>query len=313
MDRIVIEYLARTIELVHTKSDFLTWLTGEVENTLFKILRKEALAPSVNLMEIEAPRIAVKARAGQFLILRVNERVERIPLTVADCDRERGTVTIVFLEMGKTTRLLASLSAGDGIRDVVGPLGNPTEIGRYGRVVCVGGGVGTACIYPICRAMKEAGNEVIAIVGARTKELLFWEDRLRAAVDELLITTDDGSYVRQGFVTDVLREVAAQEPRPGRVVAVGPLPMMRAVCGVTKEFGIKTIVSLNPIMVDGIGMCGACRVTVAGQTRMACVEGPEFDGHEVDFDELAVRLRRYVDREREALKRYQAECDGRCR
>lgn len=279
---------------------------------MFRILEKVVLSPSVNLMKIEAPRMAGKARAGQFLILRVSECGERIPLTVADCDPERGTVTIVFLEVGKTTRLLGSLEAGDGILDVVGPLGNPTEIDSFGRVVCVGGGVGVACIYPICRALKEAGNEVIGIVGARTKELLFWEDRLREATNELLITTDDGSYVRQGFVTDVLREVAEREPPPDRVVAVGPLPMMRAVCGVTREFGLKTIVSLNPIMVDGIGMCGACRVTVGGRTRMACVEGPEFDGHEVDFAELAQRLRRYQDMERESLARFQAECDGQC-
>lgn len=279
---------------------------------MFKILEKVVLSPSVNLMKIEAPRVAGKARAGQFLILRVSECGERIPLTVADCDPERGTVTIVFLEVGKTTRLLGSLAAGDGILDVVGPLGNPTEIDSFGRVVCVGGGVGVACIYPICRAFKEAGNEVIEIVGARTKELLFWEDRLREAVNELLITTDDGSYVRQGFVTDVLREVAEREPPPDRVVAVGPLPMMRAVCGMTREFGLKTIVSLNPIMVDGIGMCGACRVTVGGRTRMACVEGPEFDGHEVDFAELAQRLRRYQDMEQESLARFLAECDGQC-
>ncbi len=279
---------------------------------MFRILKKEVLSPSVKLLEIEAPRIAQKARAGQFLILRVNKQGERIPLTVADCNRERGSVTIVFLEVGKTTRLLGNLEQGEAIRDVVGPLGNPTEIENFGRVACVAGGVGVACIYPICRAFKEAGNEVIGIVGARTKEFLFWEDRLRAVVDELLITTDDGSYGRQGFVTDVLREVAERSSPPDRVVAVGPLPMMRAVCRVTKDYGLKTIVSLNPIMVDGIGMCGACRVTVAGQTRVACVEGPEFDGHDVDFDELAQRLRRYQDQEREALARFEAECDGRC-
>lgn len=279
---------------------------------MFRILRKEVLSPSVKLIEVEAPRIARKARAGQFLIVRVNERGERIPLTVADCDPERGAVTIVFLEVGKTTRLLGSLEEGDHILDVVGPLGNPTETGPFGRVACVAGGVGTACIYPICRALKEAGNEVIGIVGARSKELLFWEDRLRAVVDELLITTDDGSYVRKGFVTDVLREVAGRESPPDRVVAVGPLPMMRAVCDVTREFGLKTIVSLNPIMVDGTGMCGACRVSVGGRTRMACVEGPEFDGHEVDFAGLAQRLMRYREQEQLALSRFEAGCGGRC-
>ncbi len=276
---------------------------------MFTIVRKEVLSPSVKLMEIEAPRIARRARAGQFLILRINERGERIPLTVADCDPERGTVTIVFMEIGKTTYALGRMNQGEALLDVVGPLGRPTEIERFGRVVCVAGGVGTAAVYPMCRAFQEAGNEVICIVGARTKELLFWEERLRSVVGELLITTDDGSYVRKGFVTDVLREVVERPEPPDRVVAVGPLPMMRAVCAVTREYGVKTIVSLNPIMLDGIGMCGACRVTVAGKTRMACVEGPEFDGHEVDFDELAQRLRRYQEQEREALARFQAECD----
>ncbi|ACA59091.1 sulfide/dihydroorotate dehydrogenase-like FAD/NAD-binding protein [Candidatus Desulforudis audaxviator] len=279
---------------------------------MYRILRKEVFSPSVKLLEIEAPRVARKAQAGQFVMLRVYERGERIPLTVADCDPERGSVTVVFMEVGKTTRLLGSLEEGAGILDFVGPLGNPTEIEKFGRVACVGGGVGVACIYPICRALKKAGNEVIAVVGARTKELLFWEDRLRETVDELLITTDDGSYVRKGFVTDVLREVAGRENPPDRVVAVGPLPMMRAVCGVTKEFGLKTIVSLNPIMVDGIGMCGACRVTVGGETRFVCVEGPEFDGHEVDFAELAQRLQRYRAQEQESLARYEAGCGGRC-
>ena len=278
---------------------------------MFRIVKKEVLSASVKLLEIEAPRIASKARAGQFLILRVDERGERIPLTVADCDAGRGTVTVVFMEIGKTTLALGRLQQGEAILDVAGPLGNPTEIDRFGRVVCVAGGVGTAAVYPMCRAFKAAGNEVICIVGARTKELLFWESRLREAVSELLITTDDGSYVRRGFVTDVLREVAERSEPPDRVVAVGPLPMMRAVCGVTREYGLKTIVSLNPIMVDGIGMCGACRVTVAGKTRMACVEGPEFDGHEVDFEELAQRLRRYQDQEREALERFRAECECR--
>lgn len=276
---------------------------------MFTIVRKEVLSPSVKLMEIEAPRIARRARAGQFLILRINERGERIPLTVADCDPERGTVTIVFMEIGKTTYTLGRMNQGEALLDVVGPLGRPTEIERFGRVVCVAGGVGAAAVYPMCRAFQEAGNEVICIVGARTKELLFWEERLRSVVGELLITTDDGSYVRKGFVTDVLREVVERPEPPDRVVAVGPLPMMRAVCAVTREYGVKTIVSLNPIMLDGIGMCGACRVTVAGKTRMACVEGPEFDGHEVDFDELAQRLRRYQEQEREALARFQAECD----
>lgn len=279
---------------------------------MYRILRKEVFSPSVKLLEIEAPRVARKAEAGQFVMLRVYERGERIPLTVADCDPERGSVTVVFMEVGKTTRMLGSLEEGAGILDFVGPLGNPTEIEKFGRVACVGGGVGVACIYPICRALKQAGNEVVAVVGARTKELLFWEDRLREACDELLITTDDGSYVRKGFVTDVLREVAGREHPPDRVVAVGPLPMMRAVCGVTRDFGLKTIVSLNPIMVDGIGMCGACRVTVGGETRFVCVEGPEFDGHEVDFAELAQRLQRYRAQEQEALARYEAGCGGRC-
>lgn len=277
---------------------------------MYKILEKQDLAESLKLFVIDAPKVAKKAKAGQFVILRVSEQGERIPLTIADFDREKGTVTIVFQEVGKTTRLLGAKEAGDTIQNFVGPLGNPSHIKNYGRVVCVGGGVGIAPVHPIARALKEAGNEVIGIIGARTKDLLFWEEKMRQACTELLITTDDGSYVRKGFVTDVLKEVIEERGSVDLVIAIGPLPMMKFVSMLTKEYGIKTIVSLNSIMVDGTGMCGACRVTVGGETKFTCVDGPEFDGHQVDFDEMDRRARIFYDEERRALQ--VCECGGKC-
>jgi len=269
---------------------------------VYKILEKQDLAESLKLFVIDAPKVAKKAKAGQFVIIRVNERGERIPLTIADFDREKGTVTIVFQEVGKTTRLLGTKKAGDTIQNFVGPLGNPTHIKKYGRVVCVGGGVGIAPVHPIARALKEAGNEVIGIIGARTKDLLFWEEKMREACTELLVTTDDGSYVRKGFVTDVLKEVIEERGNVDLVIAIGPLPMMKFVSLLTKDYGIKTIVSLNSIMVDGTGMCGACRVRVGGETKFTCVDGPEFDGHQVDFDEMGRRARIFYDEEQRALQ-----------
>ncbi len=276
---------------------------------MFQIIRKESLAPSIKLLEIKAPRIARKAEAGQFLIVRLGEKGERIPLTIADTDPQKETVTIVFLEIGKTTEYLGKLAEGEIIQDVAGPLGNPTEVKNFGRVVCVAGGVGVACIYPVCKALKSAGNEVVAIIGARNKDLLFWEEKLSASVDELYLATDDGSYGQKGFVTDVLSKYLQDENSVDRLITVGPLPMMRAVAELTKKHSIKTIVSLNPIMVDGIGMCGACRVTVGGCTKMACVAGPEFDGHQVDFAELSERLQRYREEEKLSLVRFKAGCD----
>ena len=246
---------------------------------MYPIVKKERFAPEVVLLEVEAPQIARKAKAGQFMILRVDEHGERGPRTLADWDAARATFTLIFQEVGASTRKLGMLNEGETISDCVGPLGSPSEIERYGTVVCVGGGIGIAPIYPIARAQRGAGNRVISIVGARTKELLFWEDKLRAVSDEVLVTTDDGSYRRKGFVTDVLKELIVGGEHIDVVYAIGPVIMMRATSHLTLDYGLRTIVSLNPIMMDGTGMCGACRVTVDGQTKFACVDGPEFDGH----------------------------------
>jgi len=278
---------------------------------VFKILNREDLAPSIKLFDIDAPLVARKAQAGQFIILKIDEKGERIPLTIADFNREKGTVTIIFQEVGKTTKQLGLLQAGEAVSDFVGPLGVPSHIEKYGRVVCIGGGVGIAPIYPITRALKEAGNEVIGIIGARSKEYLFWEEKMRAVTDELLVTTDDGSYVRKGFVTEMLKEVIDRGQKIDLVVAIGPLPMMKAVAEVTRPYEIKTIVSLNSIMVDGTGMCGACRVSVGGQTKFVCVDGPDFDGHLVDFDEQMRRAKIYQDEEKRALLKFEEGC-GRC-
>ncbi len=271
---------------------------------MYRILKKEVLSPTIKLFEIEAPLVARKAEAGQFIILRVHSEGERIPLTIADFDRKKGTITCVFQEVGKTSIELGSLEEGDSLADFVGPLGLPTDIGKFGKVVCIGGGVGVAPIHPIARALKEAGNEVIGIIGARTKEILFWEDKMRAACTQLHVTTDDGTYVRKGFVTDVLKEVIEANKDLAFCVAIGPLPMMRAICKLTKEHNLKTIVSLNSLMVDGTGMCGCCRVTVNGETKFACVDGPEFDGHQVDFDELARRSVIYKPQEQAMMELY---------
>ncbi|MFX4262226.1 sulfide/dihydroorotate dehydrogenase-like FAD/NAD-binding protein [Pelotomaculum propionicicum] len=280
--------------------------------TTYRILRKEVLAPTLNMFEIEAPLVTKKAKAGQFVILRIHEEGERIPLTIADFDREKGTITCVFQEVGKTTKELGALGEGDFIKDFVGPLGLPSHIEKYGRIACVGGGVGVAPVHPIARALKEAGNEVTGIIGARTKELLFWEDKMRAACSELRVITDDGSYARKGFVTDLLKEVIEEKGDIALCLAIGPLPMMRAVCGLTKQYNLKTFVSLNSIMVDGTGMCGCCRVSVGGETRFACVDGPEFDGHQVDFDEMARRSVIYKPKEQTALERYNSQGAHKC-
>jgi len=266
-------------------------------------VKKERFAPEVVLLEVEAPQIARKAKAGQFMILRVDDPGERVPLTLADWDAARGTITLIFQEVGASTTKLGMLSEGEAVLDCVGPLGLPSEIERYGTVVCVGGGIGIAPIYPIARAQRAAGNRVVAIIGARTKELLFWGDKLRAVSDEVLVTTDDGSYRRKGFVTDVLKELIVGGERIDVVYAIGPVVMMRAVSHLTLDYGIRTIVSLNPIMMDGTGMCGACRVTVDGQTKFACVDGPEFDGHKVDFVGLMKRQQIYLSQEKEAMER----------
>jgi ferredoxin--NADP+ reductase len=271
---------------------------------MFKIVRREEMAEgTVILNEIEAPRIARKAKPGQFVILKANEEGERIPLTMAETDPEKGTLTVIYMVVGKSTALFKTLQEGEGYQDVIGPLGKATDIEKVGTVVCVGGGTGIAVLHPITRALKEAGNEVIAIIGARSKDLLILEDRMKAASHELKITTDDGSYGHHGFVTNVLKQVL-EERKIDLVVAIGPVPMMKFVSKMTAEYGVKTIVSLNPIMVDGTGMCGGCRVTVGGETKFACVDGPEFDGHKVDYDELMLRLQAYCEDEKRCFEDY---------
>ncbi len=266
---------------------------------MFKILRKEELSPGVYAMDIEAPRVAKKARAGQFIVLRVDEKGERIPLTIADFDREQGKILIVFQVIGASTMQLADRKEGDSLLDFVGPLGQPSEIEKMGTVVVVGGGIGVAPTYPIARAMKEAGNKVIAIMGAKTKDILIMEDEMRAAVDEVVVTTDDGSYGIKGFVTNAVQMLVDRGEKIDQITAIGPVIMMKSVADATRSLGIRTIVSLNPIMVDGTGMCGCCRVQVGDETKFACVDGPEFDGHLVDFKGLMSRQRMYREQEAE--------------
>ena len=269
---------------------------------MFEILKKRPITEEVFMMELFVPHIAKKRKAGQFIIIRVDEVGERIPLTIADADPEAGTIRIYFQVVGTTTYKLSRLEVGQRLADVVGPLGRPTHIENFGRVVCVGGGVGVAPLYPITKAMKEAGNHTIGIIGARTKALLILEDEMRAICDELLISTDDGSYGHKGFVTDLLRQVLERPQKVNQVVAIGPPIMMKFVCKLTKEFDVPTIVSLNPIMVDGTGMCGACRVEVGGETKFCCVDGPEFDGHAVNWELFMQRLTAYRQQEQLSYK-----------
>ncbi|WP_309493232.1 sulfide/dihydroorotate dehydrogenase-like FAD/NAD-binding protein [Candidatus Hecatella orcuttiae] len=262
------------------------------------IVSAKELAPNIKQFEILAPPVATKVRPGHFVVLQTEEEGERIPLTVVDSNPEKGTVTLVFLEIGASTKKLGKLKQGNRILHFVGPLGNPSEIEKFGQVVCVGGGIGAAAIYPIVKALKAAGNRVISIIGARNKDLLIYEEELRKVSDELYVTTDDGSKGRHGFVSDVLKELLEKGIPIDRVIAVGPAVMMKVISNLTKPFRVKTIVSLNPIMVDATGMCGCCRVYVSGETKFACVDGPEFDGHQVDFDNLLARLRTYVEEEK---------------
>lgn len=273
----------------------------------FKILEKEVLGPNVKKIIVEAPHVTRKALPGQFVIIRVNETGERIPLTIAYADKEKGHLMIIFQEVGKTTKLLGTLEVGDEIADVVGPLGRPSEIEKFGTVACLGGGIGTAILMPLIRALREKGNYVITILGFRTKDLIILEKELKEMSDEFYITTDDGSYGMKGFVTDKLKELLESGRKIDRVFSIGPVPMMKVTCDVTRPYGIKTIVSLNPIMVDGTGMCGACRVEVGGETKFVCVDGPDFDGHQVNFDLLMKRLRAYVDKEKISLELFEKE------
>ncbi len=269
----------------------------------FMVLSKEELAPQIKRIVVSAPLIAKKAKAGQFVILRVDERGERFPLTLVDWNPDKGTITLIFQEVGVSTRKLGKLNSGDYIEDIVGPLGNPTEIDKYGHVAVVGGGVGTALIYPWVRSLKKAGNHITTIIGARSANLLLLEKELSELSDEIYISTDDGTKGVKGFTSDVLKSLLEKGKKFNLVMAAGPVPMMRAIAEVTRPYGIKTIVSLNPIMVDGTGMCGGCRVTVGGETKFACVDGPEFDAHKVDFRELMNRLRTYQEEERIAFQR----------
>lgn len=276
---------------------------------MFKIVKREEMAEgTVILNEIEAPLIAAKAKPGQFVILKANEEGERIPLTMAVTDAEKGTITIIYMVVGRSTAIFKDLKVGDAYQDVIGPLGKATHVEKVGTVVCVGGGTGVAVLHPITRAMKEAGNHVICIVGARNKDLLILEEQMGAASNDLRICTDDGSYGRKGFVTEELKDVLDSQEVAGQgvaqVVAIGPVPMMKFVSKLTAEYKVPTMVSLNPIMVDGTGMCGGCRVSVGGETKFACVDGPEFDGHKVDYDELMLRLQAYTDEEKACYEAY---------
>jgi ferredoxin--NADP+ reductase len=274
---------------------------------MFKIVEKRMLEPNVGWFRIEAPQIAKKRKPGQFVILRIDDTGERIPLTIADSDPEKGMIVLICQSVGKTSTQLNQLQTGDVIQDIAGPLGKPSHLENFGTAVCVGGGVGIAVAYPIAKALKENGNKVISILGARTKELLILENEMRGVSDEVRITTDDGSYGTKGFVTDALKKLI-DEQQVDFVLAIGPTIMMKAVSNLTKALKIKTMVSLNPIMIDGTGMCGGCRVSVDGRTRFVCVDGPEFDAHQVDFDLLMLRQRMYVDEEKQSLKQFEEEC-----
>ena len=277
---------------------------------MFKIIHANFIAPGVKRFVVEAPRIARKHQPGQFVILRLSASGERIPLTIERVDRERGTINMVVQSVGKTTNLLNLLGTGDGILDIVGPLGKPSEIRQFGTVVVMGGGVGTAMAYPTTAALKAAGNHVISIVGARSKNLMILEDEMRAVSDVLMITTDDGSYADKGFVTDKLRSLIQNGVRIDLVLAVGPIPMMRAVAEMTRGEHIPTVVSLNPIMIDGTGMCGGCRVLVEGKSEFACVDGPEFDAHRVDFAVLVQRNSMYREAEQRSMQEFQQNPEG---
>lgn len=277
---------------------------------MFEIVHRQEMAQGTVILNIiKAPKIAAKAKPGQFVIVKANETGERIPLTMADTDPAAGTITIIYQVVGKSTALFKTLQVGQSYQDVLGPLGSPTHIERYdGLVVCIGGGTGVAVVHPITRAFKEAGNRVVAIIGARTKDLLILEDKMRAASHELKVCTDDGSYGHHGFVTDVLKQYLDGPVPIGKVVAAGPVPMMKSIAEMTRPLGISTMVSLNAIMIDGTGMCGGCRVSVGGHNRFTCVDGPEFDGHQVDFDGLMQRLATYRDQEQQALETFLHEC-----
>jgi ferredoxin--NADP+ reductase len=270
-----------------------------------RILFKKQLSKDVFMMRLEAPLIAEERLAGQFIILQTdNDYGERIPLTIADADKTEGSITIIVQVVGKTTLVLSKFDVNDNIPTIVGPLGKPTHIKKFGNVVCVGGGIGIAPLYPIVQALKKVGNKIITIIGARTKDLIFWEDEMRAIADELIVCTDDGSYGRKTLVTEPLKEICERNPKPEIAIAIGPPIMMKFCAEITQPFGIFTQVSLNTIMVDGTGMCGGCRVNVGDEVKFVCVDGPEFDGHKVDFDNMMARLNSYKEIEQHKYKCY---------
>jgi ferredoxin--NADP+ reductase len=274
---------------------------------VYRIIQKEILAPTITKYVIEAPYVARKRKAGNFVIIRVEETGERIPLTLVDSNIKEGTVTLIVQAIGKTTKALALKNVGDYILDLMGPLGNPTPIETGKTIACIGGGVGTAELYPITKALKEAGNTIYTIVGARSKELVILEKEMQQVSDAFYITTDDGSYKRKGFVTDQLKELLDAKLGINLVYAIGPLPMMKAVSNLTRPYNVRTMVSLNAVMVDGTGMCGGCRVSINGKMKFACVDGPEFEGHEVDFDEMLLRNRSYTEMEKISVDRFTEE------
>jgi len=274
--------------------------------TMHKIFSATFIAPNIKKFTIDAPKIALKRKAGQFVIIRIKENGERIPLTIADSDSEKGTIDIIVQGIGKTTKELNTLQSGDYLTDVVGPLGKPSHIENFGTAVSIGGGVGTAIAYPTAVALKQAGNHTISIIGGRTKEFVILEDEMKKVCDEVFITTDDGSYGKHGFVTDQLKELIDTR-KIDFVLAIGPIPMMKAVADVTREKGIQTVVSLNPIMVDGTGMCGGCRALVDNKTVFVCVDGPEFDAHKVDFKTLMTRNHSYLMEEKESLEEHECK------
>jgi ferredoxin/flavodoxin---NADP+ reductase len=281
-----------------------------MEVYMFEILERSEMAQGTVVMNvIRAPKIAAKARPGQFVILRANETGERIPLTMADTDPAQGTITIIYQVVGKSTALFKTLQVGQGFTDVLGPLGQPTHIEQQeGLVICIGGGTGTAVVHPITKGFKNAGNRVVAIIGARTKDLLIMEDKMSAASSQLKVCTDDGSYGHHGFVSDILKDYIESGQKISTVVAAGPVPMMKAIANMTRPLGIPTLVSLNSIMIDGTGMCGGCRVSVGGKNQFTCVDGPEFDGHQVDFDGLMQRLAAYKEQEAESTDQFSHRC-----
>lgn len=275
---------------------------------MYGILHKETLTDTIKLMVIAAPKVARKAQPGQFVVVRIDEYGERIPLTIADYDREAGTITLVIQEVGKTTMHLGRLEPGDKLATFAGPLGHPTEIEDYGTVVCVGGGVGIAPLHPIARALKEAGNTVVSIIGARNKELLFWEDEMRAASSELIVCTDDGSHGRKAFTPEPLKEMLEQQREIDHVWAIGPAIMMKIIADLTRPFGVPTTVSLNTIMIDGTGMCGGCRVQLTEGAKFVCADGPEFDAHLVDWDLMMARQQFYLNEEKRAVEQWEHKC-----